>query len=94
MNKQLQRIYAMLMMLVHDTRAEGSIGTKISEVISLVVGAIIYVYLIPTFVTAVTGIDTSGWNFTGSTGAIALLLMLPLIFIVGIVIWFIKSILD
>jgi hypothetical protein len=80
-------------MLFANTKGE-SIGAKASEVIGLIVVAIIYVYLIPTFVSAVTGIDTSGWNFTGSTGAVAILFLLPFVFIVGLVLWFVKSILD
>lgn len=93
MFERLKMLWAYFQMLLEDKKAE-SIGAKPSAVIGLIVTAIIYVYLIPTFVTAVTGIDTSGWNFTGATGAIAILLLLPFVFIVGIILWFVKSILE
>lgn len=93
MFEKLKFLWAYIQMLLEDRKAE-SIGANAAAVIGLVIGAIIYVYLIPSFVEAVTGIDTSGWNFTGSTGAIAILFLLPLIFIAGIVIWFVKEILG
>jgi len=42
--------------------------------------------LLPEVVTQVQGVNTSAWNFTGSTGASTLWLLVPFIFIAGFVI--------
>jgi len=94
MFERLKFLKAWIQCFLENTRAEGSITGKAGVVIGMIITAIIYVNLIPTFVEAVTGIDTSGWNFTGATGAIAILLLLPLIFIAGIVIWMVTTVID
>ena len=58
--------------------------------ISLILGVI----LVPIVVDQVQSANTSSWTFTGSAGAKTLFLLLPFIFIVGIVVYFIASLLG
>ncbi|MEM1540883.1 MAG: hypothetical protein QXJ07_05845 [Candidatus Bathyarchaeia archaeon] len=68
--------------------------TKSAEWIILTITLILGVILVPIVVQQVQDVDTSGWNFTGYQGAVTLFYLLPFIFIVGIVIYFIASILG
>lgn len=58
--------------------------------ITLILGTIIA----PIVVDQVQTTDTSSWNFTGASGAATLFKLLPFIFVVGIVIYFIGSLLG
>ena len=58
--------------------------------ISLILGVI----LVPIVVDQVQSANTSSWTFTGSAGAKTLFLLLPFVFIVGIVVYFIASLLG
>jgi hypothetical protein len=70
---------------------EGGEATKwIMMVITLILGVI----LVPIVVDQVQSTNTAGWNFTGYQGAITLFNLLPFVFIVGIVVYFIGSILG
>jgi hypothetical protein len=51
------------------------------------------VILVPIVVSQVQTIDTASWNFTGYAAAKTMLNLIPFVFIVGIVIYFIASIL-
>jgi len=55
---------------------------------------ILGVILVPIVVEQVQTTNTSGWTFTGASGAKTLFLLLPFIFIVGIVVYFIASLLG
>lgn len=68
--------------------------TKSASWIILTITLILGVILVPIVVDQVESIDTTAWNFTGSAGAITLFRLLPFIFIVGIVVYFIASILG
>jgi len=50
--------------------------------------------LVPIIIDQVQQTNTSAWTFTGATGARTLFLLLPFIFIVGIVVYFIGSLLG
>ena len=68
-----------------------SASTKwIMMTIMLILGVI----LVPIVVDQVQSTNTTAWTFTGSAGARTLFLLLPFIFIVGIVVYFIGSILG
>jgi hypothetical protein len=70
---------------------EGGAATKwIMMVITLILGVI----LVPIVVDQVQGTNTTGWTFTGYAGAKTLFNLLPFVFIVGIVVYFIASILG
>ncbi len=65
-----------------------------SEWIILVVSLILGTILTPIVVDQVQTTDTSSWNFTGYAGAKTLFLLLPFIFIIGIVVYFIGKLLG
>jgi len=74
--------------------AVSSVKTKIVEIILLLIALIFIISLTPTFVSAVQDLNTTGWNFTGYQAAATLIGLLPLIFIIGVVIWFLVEILS
>lgn len=56
------------------------------EAVTILVVLIFVSALLPEVVTQVTGINTTGWNFTGHSGAGTLWNLVPFIFIAGFVI--------
>ncbi len=72
--------------------AKGS--NKATTWIMLTITLILGVILVPIVVEQVQTTNTSGWTFTGASGAKTLFLLLPFIFIVGIVVYFIASLLG
>lgn len=64
------------------------------DLIGLVVTLIISVYMIPIVVEAVQETNTSGWTFTGAEGAKSLYLLLPFIFIIGLVLYFLVALIS
>jgi len=81
-----------------DTKREvvkvGKTESKATEWIMLTITLILGVILTPIVVEQVQSSNTSSWTFTGSSGAKTLFLLLPFIFIVGIVVYFIASLLG
>jgi hypothetical protein len=71
-----------------------SAGGAATKWILMVITLILGVILVPIVVNQVQSTDTSSWNFTGYQGAVTLFQLLPFVFIVGIVIYFIGSILG
>lgn len=63
----------------------------IYDLIGLVVTLIFGVYMIPIVVDAVQTTNTTGWTFTGAEGAKAMYLLIPFIFIIGLVIYFVTA---
>jgi hypothetical protein len=70
-----------------------SATSKAVDWVVLIILLIIGVSLVPTVVDTVAGISTVGWTFTGATAAATLLGLLPFIFIVGLVIYFLVRLL-
>jgi len=68
--------------------------TKATTWIMLTITLILGVILVPIVVDQVQQTNVSAWTFTGATGARTLFLLLPFIFIVGIVVYFIGSLLG
>ncbi len=68
----------------------GKATTWILLTITLILGVI----LVPIVVDQVQSTNTTAWHFTGATGAKTLFMLLPFIFIVGIVVYFIGSLLG
>jgi hypothetical protein len=62
--------------------------------IMLAIALILGVILVPVVVDEVQKTNTTTWAFTGSSGAKTLFMLLPFIFIVGIVVYFIGSMLG
>jgi len=67
---------------------------KINEWILVTVMLMMGVILLPMVVDQVANVDTASWNFTGYAAAKTMLGLLPFVFVVGIVICFIASILG
>jgi len=72
----------------------GRTSTKATDWMILTIMLILGIILIPIVVDQVQSVNTSAWSFTGSSGAKTLFLLLPFIFIVGIVVYFIASVLG
>jgi hypothetical protein len=67
---------------------------KATEWIILSITLILGVILVPIVVDQVQTANTTDWTFTGYSGAKTLFLLLPFIFIVGIVLYFILAMLG
>jgi hypothetical protein len=72
--------------------SEGATSKAVDWVI-LIILLIIGVNLVPTVVDTVQAINTTNWSFTGYTAAATLMGLLPFVFIVGLVIYFILRLL-
>jgi hypothetical protein len=68
--------------------------SKAVEWVILIILLIVGVSLVPTVVSTVQNVNTSTWNFTASAAAIVLLDLLPFIFIVGLVVYFLVQLLK
>jgi len=75
----------------NDTRAESGDYTA---PVMVVIAGIIWVISIPIYVTSVQDTNTTGWSFTGATGAITLFNLMPFVFIAGGVVWLLKKVLK
>jgi len=62
--------------------------------VMIVIAGIVWVICIPIYVTEVQDTNTTGWSFTGATGAITLFNLMPFIFIAGGVVWILKKVLT
>jgi hypothetical protein len=62
--------------------------------IMLAITLILGVILVPIVVDQVQSTSTTSWTFTGHAGAATLFMLLPFIFIVGIVVYFIGALLG
>ena len=71
------------------TKKKNKSAEWMAATLTLIIGMI----LVPIIVDQVQSVDTSNWTFTGSIGAKTLFGLLPFVFISGIVIYFIASIL-
>jgi len=69
-------------------------GSQASKWIMLTVMLLLGVILLPMVIDQVQSIDTISWNFTAAPAAVTMLGLIPFIFIVGIVVYFIGSILG
>ena len=68
--------------------------SKPAILIGILIGVLFLAALMPTIVDFIQGtsnIDTTTWNFTGSSGAASLWLLIPLIVIAGAVLGFVKD---
>ena len=62
------------------------LSDKIVGAIAIVIVTVTLLALTPTIVDQVVGMNTTGWNFTGHEGAVALLGLVPFIWVAGILI--------
>jgi xanthine/uracil permease len=67
---------------------------KVNEWILVTVVLMMGVILVPIVVDQVMSVNTTSWNFTGYAAAKTMLGLIPFVFIIGIVIFFIASILG
>jgi hypothetical protein len=62
------------------------VSNKIIGAVGIVILTIFFLALTPTIVSQIQDMDTSGWNFTGHDGAIALLGLVPFVWVAMILI--------
>ena len=60
------------------------IGNKVQGAVAIVVVTIVLLFMTPVVVDAVTSINTTAWNFTGAEGAIAIMGLIPFLWIAGV----------
>jgi hypothetical protein len=82
------RISPQLNAFVNNKHAKVDMGFVVS-LVGTVVSLIFAVYLLPVVVDAIQGTNTSGWTFTGHEGAATLYGLLPFVFVIGIMLFFI-----
>lgn len=58
--------------------------TIIYSVIGMVIGLVVSLSTLGTVVDLVDAVNTTGWDFTGYTGAIALLDLIPFVYVASI----------
>jgi len=73
--------------------AKGTTG-KIGDWIGLTVSLIFGVYLLPVIVDTIVTTNFTNWTFTGAAGAKVLYQLLPFIFVVGMIVYFIGRLLG
>jgi hypothetical protein len=61
----------------------GAVGSFVQGVVGMVIAIIVIIAVIPTIVTTVQDTNTTGWNFTGSAGAVSLFNLIPFVVIAG-----------
>jgi hypothetical protein len=61
----------------------GAIGSFVAGVVGMVIAIIVIIAVVPTIVTTVQDTNTTGWNFTGSAGAVSLFNLIPFVVIAG-----------
>jgi len=74
--------------------AASSTQSKIGDWIGLTVSLIFGVYLLPVIIDSIMNTNYTNWTFTGSAGAKVLYQLLPFIFIVGMIVYFIGRLLG
>jgi len=72
---------------------KGTTG-KIGDWIGLTVSLIFGVYLLPVIIDTIVTTNYTNWTFTGASGAKVLYQLLPFIFIVGMIVYFIGRLLG
>lgn len=68
-------------------------GSEYTAPVSIVIAGIVWVICIPIYTDQVQNTNTTGWSFTGSSGAITLFNLMPFVFIAGGVVWILKKVL-
>jgi hypothetical protein len=62
--------------------------------VELVVTMILGIILLPIVIDQIQNTNTMAWNFTGHSGAVTLFGLIPFVFICGIIVYFIGSMLG
>ena len=67
--------------------------TGAGKLVGMAIGTIISVLMLPPVTETVTGINTTAWTFTGHDGVIAMMYIIPLVYIAAVIIYIVKSVL-
>lgn len=67
--------------------------TGAGKLVGMAIGTIISVLMLPPVTETVTGINTTAWTFTGHDGVIAMMYIIPLVYIAAVIIYIIKAVL-
>lgn len=65
-----------------------------SAPVSIIIAGIVWVICTPIYVNEIQNTNTTGWDFTGSSGAITLFQFMPFVFIAGGLVWIVRKVLD
>jgi hypothetical protein len=69
------------------------VDTGAGKLVGMAIGTIISVLMLPPVTETVTGINTTAWTFTGHNGVIAMMYIIPLVYIAAVIIYIVKSVL-
>jgi len=69
------------------------VDTGAGKLVGMAIGTIISVLMLPPVTETVTGINTTAWTFTGHDGVIAMMYIIPLVYIAAVIIYIVKSVL-
>jgi len=67
--------------------------TGAGKLVGMAIGTIISVLMLPPVTETVTGINTTAWTFTGHDGVIAMMYIIPLVYIAAVIIYIVRSVL-
>ena len=76
---------------IEDNRAFGN--QDFTAPVLVVIAGIMWVIMTPILVDQVQTTSTSGWNFTGYSGAATLFNLIPFVFIAGGIVWILRKVL-
>jgi hypothetical protein len=77
-----------------DQRAEMSVKERVVDWVGLTISLIFGVYLLPVVVDTIANTNYTNWTFTGAAGAKVLYGLLPFIFVIGMIVYFIGRLLG
>jgi hypothetical protein len=83
-----------LMRFLLDTRASVDTKDRLVDWVGLVVSLIFGVYLLPVVVDTIANTNYTNWTFTGAAGAKVLYGLLPFVFIIGMIVYFVGRLLG
>lgn len=67
--------------------------TGAGKLVGMAIGTIISVLMLPPVTQTVTGINTTEWTFSGHDGVIAMMYIIPLVYIAAVIIYIVKTVL-
>jgi hypothetical protein len=67
--------------------------TGAGKLTGMAIGTIVAVLMLPPVTSTVIGINTTAWTFSGKDGVIALMYIIPLVYIAAVVVYIVKAVL-
>lgn len=66
--------------------------TGVGKLVGMSIGVMVAVLMLPPVTATVTGINTTTWTFSGKDGVIALMYIIPLVYIAGVILYIVKAV--